>query len=206
MNIIVLGATGGTGIEIVERALERGHSVTAFVRSPDALAKFDSKIRLLEGNPIDVRDLARVIPGHDAVLSALGPRDPKRHEALVAPFARSLTSAMAQCGCDRLIILSVAFLFKNAILPPAYPAGQLLFKHHVEDCAEMENVVRASDLDWTIVRPPQLTNKPRADHYRVTAGKLPFLGFTASRAAVADLMIRSTEEHGYSRQIVGIAG
>ncbi len=204
MKIAVLGATGGTGLEIVKRAVERGHSVTAFVRSRRGLAGVDANVAAIEGDLFDVDELARTIGGHDAVLSAFGPRDPKSHEPLVAPFARSLTSAMTQCAVNRLIILSVAFLFRNAIVPPAYPAGQLLLKHHVRDCAQMEDIVRSSGLDWTIVRPPALTNKARTEKYRVGIDRLPFMGFTASRANVADFMVRAMEDSSYSREIVGV--
>ena len=205
MNVLVLGASGGTGLEVVERARERGHSVTAFVRSRKALARFDGAVNVVEGNPLDRAELLRTIPGNDAVISALGPRDARSHEALVGPYARTLTQAMTECGVSRLIIVSVAFLFRNAVIPPAYPLGLLLFKHHVLDCADMEEVVRGSSLDWTIVRAPQLTDKPRAKNYRVRAGHLPLLGFTCSRANVADFMVRAMEDDTYSREVVGVA-
>jgi putative NADH-flavin reductase len=101
--------------------------------------------------------------------------------------------------------LSVAFLFRKSLLPPAYALGQLLFKHHVADCDDMERRIRASELDWTIVRPPQLTDKARSEKYRVLVGRLPLMGFTASRADVAEFMVQATEQDSYSRQIVGIA-
>lgn len=205
MNVLVLGATGGTGLEVVERALERGHSVTAFVRSRRALARFNGGVNIVEGNPLDRAELLQHIPGHDAVISALGPRDARSHEALVGPYARTLTQAMTESGVTRLIIVSVAFLFRNAVIPPAYPLGLMLFKHHVLDCADMENVVRESSLEWTIVRPPQLTDKPRAKKYRVRVGHLPLLGLTCSRANVADFMVRAMEDDAYSHDVVGVA-
>jgi putative NADH-flavin reductase len=113
MKLLVLGATGGTGIEIVKRAIERGHSVTAFVRSRLRLAALDSSIDIVEGNLLKAEELTGVISGQDAVLSAFGPRDPKSKEPLVGPFAQSLTTAMTQHGVSRLIILSVAFLFRR---------------------------------------------------------------------------------------------
>ena len=76
MKLLVLGATGGIGIEIVEQALERGHAVTAFVRSSQRLKSFVGKINIVEGNPLDSREVARVLEGHDAVISAFGPRVP----------------------------------------------------------------------------------------------------------------------------------
>jgi putative NADH-flavin reductase len=205
MKLVVLGATGGTGSEIVKRAIEREHSVTAFVRSAQQLPASFPDVDVIQGNLLSTAELSRVLSGHDAVLSAFGPRNPKSNEHLVGPFARSLTAAMTESGVSRLIILSVAFLFRDSILPPTYPFGQLLFKNHVADCDEMETSVRKSTLNWTIVRPPQLTNKARSGRYRVLADHLPFMGFTASRADVADFMLQAMEHGSYSRQIVGLA-
>jgi len=67
----------------------------------------------------------------------------------------------------------------------------------------MENIVAKSGLDWTIVRPPQLTNKPYAGKYRVREGHLPRFGFNVSRADVSDFMIKSVQDHVSSRKIVG---
>jgi putative NADH-flavin reductase len=121
MRFVVLGATGGTGLEIVKRAIERGHSVTAFVRSSQRLAPFMPHVHIVEGNLVKAAGLAQVVSGHDAVLSAFGPRNPRSKEPFVGPFARSVTAAMAESGVSRLIIVSVAFLFRDSVLPPAYP-------------------------------------------------------------------------------------
>ena len=76
MRLIVLGATGGTGIEIVRQAVERGHSVTAFVRSPDRLKPWQDRITVKQGNLLNRAELEPVIRNHDAVLSGFGPRVP----------------------------------------------------------------------------------------------------------------------------------
>src|SRR6266581_8107917 len=76
MKLVVLGATGSTGLEIVRQAIEYGHSVTAFVRSPERLKSFRDRISVKEGNLLDAAELEPVIKGHDAVLSAFGPRVP----------------------------------------------------------------------------------------------------------------------------------
>ncbi|HEY2476768.1 MAG TPA: NAD(P)-binding oxidoreductase [Candidatus Cybelea sp.] len=200
-----MGATGATGIEIVKRATQRGHSVRAFVRSAQRLAGLPSAVDIIEGDLLNADELKEAASGYEAVLSAFGPREPRSKVPLVGPFARALTRAMAQKEPSRLIILSVAFLFRDSVLPPAYPLGQVLFKHLVADCADMEAIVQRSRLEWTIVRPPQLTNKPRSGKYRVRVQHLPFMGFTVSRADVADFMIQAMEQGSYTRQIVGLA-
>lgn len=203
--MLILGATGGTGIQIVEQAIHKGHSVTALVRSTERLARFNGRINTIVGDLMSSAEIASAASGHDAVLSALGPRDPKSKARLMDPFAHAVVNGMSESGVARLILLSIAFLFRNAILPPVYPLGQMLFKDHVRDCEDMESTVRASALNWTIVRPPQFTDKPATGKYRVEAGRLPLMGFTVSRADVADFMIRAAEQNLYSRQIVGLA-
>jgi putative NADH-flavin reductase len=205
MKFLVLGATGSVGSEIVKQALDRGHALTAFVRSPGRLEVFRDRITIVQGDLLNRSNFAQVLEGQDVVLSALGPRNPKANGRLLESFASVLTSAMLDSKVRRVVVLSVAFLFKGLIIPPAYLFGRLLFPHHVADANAMEEIVRRSGLDWTIVRPPQFTYKPRTGKYRVREGSLPLFGFTISRADVADYMIRAAENHASSRKIVGIS-
>lgn len=206
LKLVVLGATGATGLEVVRQATERGHSVTAFVRSPDRLGAFRDNVTMKKGDLLDSSQLAQVIAGHDAIMSAFGPRLPisKADAHLLQQFAAALTSAMQQTEVRRVIVESVAFLFKDSIIPPAYLLGRLLFPSIVADSAAMEKVFERSGLDWTIVRPPELTNKPYTGRYRVREGHLPIFGFKISRADVADFMLKAAEDHVWSRKIVGV--
>jgi putative NADH-flavin reductase len=205
MKLLVVGATGGIGREVVAQAVERGHAVTAFVRTPDALAALRDRITLVQGDLLDASALARVAEGHDAVLSSFGPRDPRAGGSLLQSFARALTDGLKRAEVRRLVIVSVAFLFKDSVIPPAYLAGRLLFGHHVSDAAAMETIVRESGLDWTIARPPALTNRPEHGAYRVREGHLPLFGFVISRAQVADFMLGAAENHSSVGKIVGIS-
>jgi len=206
MKLLVLGATGGIGIEIVEQALERGHSVTAFVRSSRRLKSFVGKINIVEGNPLDSREVARVLEGHDAVISAFGPRVPiaKADAHLLRDFAAALTNAMRRAVVPRAIVVSTAFLFKDSLIPPVYLLGRLLFPGLVSDATDMEKILRESGLDITIARPPQLTDKPFTGKYRVREGHLPTFGFSISRADVADFMIQTAEDRSFSAAVVGV--
>lgn len=207
MKIVVLGATGGIGREIVRQALDRSHEVTAFVRSPDALKPFGYRITVLQGDLLSSAELTRAVAGHDAVLSAFGPRmpHPKSDWNLLHRFGLALSDAMLRDGTRRAVIVSTAFLFKDSIVPPANLVGRLFFRDIVEDAAEMETIVQKSGLDWTLVRPPRLTDKPRRNRYRVREGHLPGFGFTISRADVAAFMIRTAENHAFSQKVVGIS-
>jgi putative NADH-flavin reductase len=207
MKLVVLGATGGTGLQIVSLAIERGHSVTAFVRAPDALSRFGDRITVIRGNLLSSSEVQRALEGHDAVLSAFGPRLPlsKGDATLLQRFALALTSGMLQAGVRRVVVESTAFLFKDSIIPPTHLIGRLFFPGIVRDAGEMENVLRKSELDWTIVRPPRLTDKPQTGKYRVQEGHLPRFGFSISRADVADFMIKAGENHATAGKVLGVS-
>src|SRR5215470_17261935 len=207
LKLVVLGATGGTGLELVRQAVKRGHCVTALVRSPERLKDFQDRITIRQGDLLNSVLLEQAIQGQDVILSGFGPRVPvaKADANLLERFARALTQAMPTAGVRRAVIESVAFLFKDSILPPAYLLGRLLFAKTVADAAAMERIFADTDLDWTMVRPPELTDKPYTGKYRVREGHLPRFGLKVSRADVADLMIKLAENHGSIRRVVGIA-
>jgi putative NADH-flavin reductase len=207
MKLLILGATGATGFEVVAQAVERGHTVTAFVRNKGPLERFGDRITVVRGNLLDSAELGRVLAGKEAVLSAFGPRLPisKGDADLLQRFAATLTRGMQQAGVRRVVIESTAFLFKDAILPPAHLFGRLFFPGVVRDASEMENIIAKSELDWTLVRPPQLTNKPATGKYRTKLGHLPLFGFNISRADVADFMIKASENHGSIQKVIGLA-
>src|SRR6266404_9856227 len=128
----------------------------------------------------------------------------KNDANLLGRFSVALASAMRQAGVKRVVVESVAFLFKDSIIPPAYLLGRLLFPGIVADASAMERVFGESDLDWTMVRPPGLTDKPYTGKYRVREGHLPRFGFKVSRADVADFMIRVVENRSSIRKVVGV--
>jgi putative NADH-flavin reductase len=207
MKLVVLGATGGTGLEIIRRAIDHGHTVTAFARAPEKLNAFRDRIRVQQGDLLSAAQLARVIQGHDAVLSGFGARAPvsKADADILERFALELTGAMRQAGVRRVVAESVAFLFKDSIIPPAYVFGRLFFPGIVADASAMEEVFEQSGLEWTIARPPRLTDKPYTGKYRVREGHLPIFGFTVSRADVADFMIHAVENRESIGKIVGLS-
>jgi putative NADH-flavin reductase len=207
MKLLVLGATGGIGLEIVRQALERDHKVTAFVRAPDRLKSITARFGVIQGDPLSTAELARAIEDHDAVLSGFGPRVPiaKSDSTLLHRFGVALSDAMKRVGVRRAIIVSTAFLFRDSIVPPANLVGRLFFPDMVADASEMESFFQTSNLDWTLVRPPRLTDRPRRGRYRVREGHLPSFGFTISRADVAAFMIKTAEKHSFIQQVVGIS-
>jgi putative NADH-flavin reductase len=102
----------------------------------------------------------------------------------------------------RLVAVSSAFLFSDALIPAI--AGRLFFSDTVKDAAEMEWMIVASSLDWTIVRPPELTDGSRTEHYRIKDSHLPRFGFRVSRADVAHFMLGEAEANRHLRKVVGV--
>lgn len=207
MKLLVLGATGGIGLEIVRQALDRNHKVTAFVRAPDRLKSIAARFGVIQGDPLSTAELGRAIEDHDAILSGFGPRVPiaKSDSTLLHRFGVALSDAMKRVGVPRAIIVSTAFLFRDSIIPPTNLVGRLFFPNMVADASEMESFFQTSNLEWTLVRPPRLTDRPRRDRYRVREGHLPSFGFTISRADVAAFMIKAAEKHSFIQQVVGIS-
>jgi putative NADH-flavin reductase len=205
MRLLILGATGGTGRALVDQALERGHQVTAFVRSPNKLGAARESLSVLRGDPRSVAELGAALPDHDAVLSALGPPGLGR-TTILRECARSTVAAMrTPAGPRRLLLVSAAVLFQGAGILTALLRRTML-RNVAEDVAEMERVVMGSGLDWTIARPPRLTNGPLTGHYRVGDGRLPRGSLTLSRADVAHFLLDELERGAHAHQIVGMAG
>jgi putative NADH-flavin reductase len=162
MRLLILGATGGTGRALIHQAIGRGHAITAFVRSPQKLGWLIERIVVRKGDPRSIADLQAVVSGHDAVLSALGPPGVGPTTILRAA-AKSTVAAMQAAGVRRLLVVSAAILFGDLGITGSVLRRTLL-RNVGDDSLEMERMVMASGLDWTIVRPPRLTNGPLIEH------------------------------------------
>jgi putative NADH-flavin reductase len=200
MKLFVIGATGRTGLEIVQQALARGHQVTAFVRSPQNITLRNERLTVLKGNAMDEGQLFKAMQNHDAVLSALGPRHVFKPSSLLHDSALATTRAIKRAGVKRLLILSAAAHF------PGIPNRIVSFvlRNHMRDSRAMEEIVQGSGLDWTIARPPRLTQEDYTT-YRSRENAAPRKGFSLSRKAVAAFMLDAIEQQKYVHKIVGIA-
>jgi putative NADH-flavin reductase len=207
MKLLVLGATGGIGQEIVRQAAERNHQVTAFVRAPEGLKSIGARFGVIQGDPLSTTELESALEDQDAILSGFGPRVPiaKTDSTLLHRFGVAMSDAMRKVEIRRAVIVSTAFLFKDSIIPPTNLVGRLFFPNMVADASEMESFFQKSGLDWTLVRPPRLTNGSRRGRFRVREGHLPGFGFMISRADVAAFMIKVAENRTFIQKVVGIS-
>jgi putative NADH-flavin reductase len=200
MKLFVIGATGRTGREIVQQALARGHQVTAFVRSLESMTLKNERLTVIKGNAMDENELFNAMQIHDAVLSTLGPREVFKPSSMLYDSALATTRAMNRSGMTRLVVLSAAAHF------PGIPnrIASLIMRNHMRDSLAMEKIVQASGLDWTIARPPRLTQEQYTT-YRSREGVAPKMGFTLARKAVAAFMLDVIEQEKHFHKIVGIA-
>ncbi|WP_035853533.1 NAD(P)-dependent oxidoreductase [Kitasatospora azatica] len=220
MKLTVVAATGGIGRQLLEQALAAGHDVTAVVRNP---AKLPPGVRSVTADLAapDPAALATAVTGADAVLSGLGART-TADTGVATRGTRALVEAMGATGTRRLIVVSAAPIGTVASParpnPPKHDPGdgfvmrhllspmvRRILRRHYADLAEMEDVLRASTVDWTIVRPPRLTDKPLTGRYRTAVDRNLRGGSTIPRADVAHYMLRAAGEPASITQTIGIA-
>ena len=192
MRLLIFGATGGTGRELVSQALDRGHSVTAFARDPAGLDQRDG-LRGIAGDVLDAAAVERAVAGHEEVLCALG-RSAARPGTVRSQGTRNIIRAMERAGPRRLICQStIGIGDSRPLLPPLhrYLLVPLLLRRTFAEHERQEAAVRSSRLDWTIVRAGALSDGERTGSYR--HGFPPTehsIEFEISRADVADFALR----------------
>ena len=201
--MLVLGATGGTGREVVSQALERGDGVTAFVRHPDRLGALADRIRVVRGSlPDDSHALAQALNGKDAVISTLGVGASFRPDGLIERSVPAIVRAMEASGVQRLVFTSAFGVGGTAMAVPALPRIfiALFLRAIYADKAAGEAILRGSSLAWTIVYPVMLSAGARTGRYR--AGEdLQLRGFPRiSRADVASFLLDQVEDVRYLRK------
>lgn len=208
MRLFLLGATGRTGVEVVDMALERGHDVTTFVRSPHKITRQHARLRVVSGDPKSARPMAAALASHDAVLSALGPKvgEAMRPTTLLEDCAASALEAMELAGVRRYLVVSSALLFPGGGPVPAF--FRTLIRHHLRDADAMERKVRSTALDWTIARPPRLVSE-HDELYRTEVDAMPpgapFFLSRLSWRALAAFLLDALAERRFVRKTVGVA-
>lgn len=198
LKVVIFGATGTTGREVLKRALEEGHAVTAFVREPAKVEVQHANLSIVQGDALDPASVERAVRGHDAVLSSLG--DGAKGKVR-AEGTQNIIRAMERSGIRRLIVQSsmgvgesegnLNFFWKYFMF------GMLLRKAHA-DTTLQEKYVKQSNLDWTIVRPGALSDGERTGHYRHGfPGTDKTTKLKVSRADVADFMLKQLNDDAY---------
>lgn len=208
MRLLIIGATGGTGRELVAQALERGHDVTAFVRQPSRLKMEHERLRVVQGDVLDADSLRKAAAGQQAVLCALGHKRWLYPTRILSQGTANILSAMQHAGVRRLVCETslgigdsrgrMGLYYTLFVIPFILP-------FYYWDKGRQEDVVRASDRDWIIVRPGALNNGPkrggcrhglRIGNYLWTVG--------ISRADTAAFMLDQLTSDQYLRAAPGV--
>lgn len=208
MKLLIFGATGGTGRQLVEQALAQGHFVTAFVRNPAKLALQHPNLRLAQGDVMDYDSVEQAMQGQNAVLSALG-APANQTKTVRSDGTQHIIRAMEKARVQRFICMTTLGMGDSRpLLPFAYKyiLVPLLLRRAFADSEIQEAIIRKSQLNWTIVRPSTLTDGQRTGMYRhgfpATAKGLKI---KISRADVADFMLRQLSDETYLRQTPGLS-
>jgi len=200
-KLCIFGASGATGLALTQQALACGYDVTAFVRSQAAKEKLPSGVTVVVGNLLDRGDVARAVVGAEAVICAIGPR-PSSPEPFCAAATANIIEAMRAHGVHRLICQTGALIgdylhlsWFMRMMRNSYRKQQPSL---AADRAEQERLVAASELEWTVVKPPRLTNGPARDHIR--SGESLKVGALSSisRADLARFMLDEVEAPQYA--------
>lgn len=209
MNLLIVGATGGTGRQLVIQALERGHRVTALVRRPPR-AEARPGLTPIVGNVLDPASLDRAVRGQEAVLSALGHKRWLGPTRILSEGTRNLIAAMNRHGARRFVCetaLGISDAWWQMGLYYTLFVRPVILPFYFWDKVRQEAVIQASDLDWTIVRPGALANGPKRGQYRHGPRVGHWLWTVRiSRADVAAFMLDELTDRRYVRATVGVAG
>lgn len=208
MHILVIGATGGTGREIVKQALARGHHVTALARNPSRVRDAHERLVIVQGDVMDPASLERAVHNQDAVVCALGHKRWLGPSQILSAGTRNVVNAMKAAGVRRLVVETALGVGDSAGRLGLYYTLftiPLILPFYWYDKGRQERVVRESGLDWVIVRPGQLTGGKKRGEYQHGPRVGNYLwSVRISRADTADFMLNQLGETPYLRTAVGV--
>ncbi len=208
MNVIIFGATGGTGRNAVQRALASGHHVTAFARRPEAIETRHERLSVAQGDVLDPTKVAAALKGQEAVLSALGPPAGTHPGTLISDGLRNIVAAMKSVGARKLVFESGLMIGGRGLSA----VGRLMIRaframnHSLyEDKVRAEAIICDSGLDWVMVRPPMLAHKEARGTYRAGVDLAASLTKAMAHADVADFMVKALTEAQWNGKAVELS-
>jgi putative NADH-flavin reductase len=216
MKVALFGASGATGKLLTRRCLSAGYEVKVLLRSPESFP-FLGQVQVIQGSAFDPAVVHDTVEGCDVVLSALGAKSLKREDVLERAVPE-IVAAMEQTALGskpvrRIIVLGSAGALRSSLnKQPAWRRWivqkivyNTLLKWPVASQVSQWKTLARSNLDWTMVMPPMLTNAPGRGTYRIDEQALPHNGMRISREDVADFMMRQIEDRRFIREGVYIS-
>jgi uncharacterized protein YbjT (DUF2867 family) len=202
MNLLVLGASGRTGIVVVAQALAAGHSVTALVRSPEKLTLRNPRLNVVAGQATDAADVTRAIAGADAVISVLGGGG-----SVILESTRAIIDAAHRTGMTRVVVMSSFLVERDRMGVLTWLITGLAGTSKIADKKAGEQLLRQSGLEWTIAYPGPLTDGPATGSVEVLPeGAKRRISERISRADVAAWLIEAATSRQTSRREMAITG
>ncbi|WP_431918027.1 NAD(P)-dependent oxidoreductase [Nonomuraea jabiensis] len=209
MKLVIFGANGPTGRLATAQALAEGHTVTAVTRHPEAFPLSGSALHVAKADALDPEAVDRAMTGHEAVISTLGVPYGSEVPTTFSRSAENIVAAMTAHGLRRLVCVTSTgvpmkpppgetLIYRKVIIPMLIRMGRPLY----EDAARMEEIVAATDLDWTIIRPSGLFDGEAVTDY--TVGPPQMIGRFTARRDLADALIREAVEDRNVRSIVEV--
>lgn len=208
MKILIIGATGLTGRQLLTQSLQAGHEVTVLVRSVDKIKITDAKLRIVKGDVLAPATVQAAVAGQDAVLSALGHKRFFIPTSIISKGTTNLINAMNLHGVKRFICITTLGInesrFRLGLYYTLFVIPFIVY-FYFRDKALQERLIRQSNLQWTIVRPAQLTNGKLTGKYKhgEVLGNYIITNLI-SRANVAHFMLQQLEDKTYLKKAVAI--
>jgi len=208
MNILIVGGTGKTGRLLISQGLEEGHCITALVRKPNKLKFNNPNLKVLKGNVLNLENLETAVQGQDAVLSALGHKQFFIKTSILSKGTMNIIRAMERKEVDRFICITSLGInesrFRLGLYYTLFVIPVILF-FYFRDKSKQEKLIAQSNLDWTIVRPGQLTNGRKRTKYQHGPNLGSYiLTKMISRASVAHFLLKNLTSNLYLHKAVGI--
>ena len=204
MKIIVFGATGGVGKNVVTQALQNGMKVTAFVRTPSKLDINHENLTIKQGDAFNQEEVSAAIAGQDAVISCLGSNQGMKKSTEIQEMTKNIVNGMKEQKVDRIIYTASAGIHKE-IPGLSGKAVMLMLKNPLKDHRAAVDYIQANGLNYTIVRPMGLTDQPFTGKYRESAASVPDKSRTIPRADVAHFIVKALEDTKYDGTSIGLA-
>lgn len=209
MKLFIIGSTGGTGKQLVKQGLEQGHQLTLLVRNPKKIKITHENLNVIKGDVLNLMSLENSLKNHDVVISSLGHKKFIVKTSILSRGTENIISAMEKNQIKRFICITSLGIndsrFKLGLYYTLFVIPFILY-FYFQDKSKQEKSIEKSSLDWTIVRPVQLTNGSKKTNYKQgkEIGHFVLTKFV-SRASVAHFILQELKENKYLFQKVGLS-
>lgn len=208
MKLVLFGSTGGTGRNVVARGLAAGHEIVAVARRPEAIETRHERLRTERGDVLDAASVASAVKGADALIATFGPTNNRQPGKLLSDGMQNIVDACTNAGVGRVVFESGLMQSDGSELSffggIAVSMARGWLRALYEDKIIAESTLRASTLDWVIVRPPVLNHAPATGSYKVGSAIRVNPTKSLSHDDVADFLVQAAADSRWTKQVVNI--